>query len=102
MVTARTGRAYVIGTDVSGSTRISSRRGLELATGWRGLLSSDRCEGGNLHPRLAGHGGSWPVSDGQPVLEFSWLTAHGRAACVDTHGSHCSSRMPPEFRLPVV
>jgi hypothetical protein len=23
---------------------------------------------------------SWPIGDGQPVLEFSWLTTHGRAA----------------------
>src|SRR5207302_4865580 len=43
---------------------------------------------------------SWPIGDGQPVLEFSWL--HGRAASVDTHGSHCFSRMPPYFRLPTV
>jgi len=42
----------------------------------------------------------WPIGDGQPVQELSWLTAHGRAASVDTHGSHCFCRMPPEFRLP--
>jgi hypothetical protein len=43
-----------------------------------------------------------PIGDGQPVPEFSWLTAHGQAASVETHGGHCFSRMPREFRLSIV
>src|SRR5438309_1626704 len=54
----------------------------------------------NLTVEAPGWSALGPIGDGQPVQELSWLTAHGRAASVDTHESHCFCRMPPEFRLP--
>jgi hypothetical protein len=54
----------------------------------------------NLTVEAPGSSALEPIGDGQPVQELSWLTAHGRAASVDTHGSHCFYGMPPGFRLP--
>src|SRR5260370_8150540 len=49
----------------------------------------------NLTVEAPGWSALGPSGDGQPVQELSWLTAHGRVASVDTHESHCFSRMPP-------